>query len=194
MSDWLGMGAAPRTPRSGMKERVLARALAPRRWSRRTLALAASIVLVLAAGGYWSVQTVRGLRGEVAQLSDALDRYRDTLNTFLRSPASHILYAPVTTNGRLGAVTILTDSVSRRWLVRCEGLAANEPDETYQLWYLTDQGPRAAGLMPMMTSDPMTMTLEVPADSARVTGVAMSIEPRDGSAKLSGPVVFRMSL
>jgi hypothetical protein len=195
MSDWLGMGAAPRTPRSGMKERVLARALVPeRRWSRRALALAAVIVIALGAAGYWSVQMVGSLRQEVAQLAGTLDRYRDTLNTFLRSPASHILYAPVTTNGRLGAVTILTDSVSRRWLVRCEGLAPNEADETYQLWYLTDQGPRAAGLMPMMTSDPMTMTLEVPADSVRVTGVAMSIEPRDGSVKPSGPVVFRLSL
>lgn len=195
MSDWLGMGAAPRTPRSGMKERVLARALTPpRRWSRRALALAALVVITLGAGGYWTVRTMQGLHNQVVDLSGALERYRDTLNTFLRSPASHILYAPVTTNGRLGAVTILTDSVSRRWLVRCEGLAANEPDETYQLWYLTDQGPRAAGLMPMMTSDPMTMTLEVPADSARVTGVAMSIEPRDGSAKPSGPVVFRLSL
>jgi len=195
MSDWLGMGAAPRTPRSGMKERVLARALTPqRRWSRRALASAAVLVLALGAGGYWTVRTMQGLHNQVVELSGALERYRDTLNTFLRSPASHILYAPVTTNGRLGAVTILTDSVSRRWLVRCEGLAANEPDETYQLWYLTDQGPRAAGLMPMMTSDPMTMTLEVPADSARVTGVAMSIEPRDGSAKPTGPVVFRLSL
>ncbi len=195
MSDWLGMGAAPRTPRSGMKERVLARALTPqRRWSRRALASAAVLVLALGAGGYWTVRTMQGLHNQVVDLSGALERYRDTLNTFLRSPASHILYAPVTTNGRLGAVTILTDSVSRRWLVRCEGLAANEPDETYQLWYLTDQGPRAAGLMPMMTSDPMTMTLEVPADSARVTGVAMSIEPRDGSAKPTGPVVFRLSL
>lgn len=195
MSDWLGMGAAPRTPRSGMKERVLAHVLAPRRrLSRRALALAAVLVIVLGAAGYWTVQTVGSLRQEVAQLAGMLDRYRDTLNTFLRGPASHILYAPVTTNGRLGAVTILTDSVSRRWLVRCEGLAPNEVDETYQLWYLTDQGPRAAGLMPMMTSDPMTMTLEVPADSARVTGVAMSIEPRDGSAKPSGPMVFRLSL
>jgi len=195
MSDWLGMGAAPRSPRSGTKERVLARALTPpRRWSRRGLAIAAVLVLALGAGGYWTVRTMQGLHTQVVDLSSALERYRDTLNTFLRSPASHILYAPVTTNGRLGAVTILTDSVSRRWLVRCEGLAANEPDETYQLWYLTDQGPRAAGLMPMMTSDPMTMMLEVPADSTRVTGVAMSIEPRDGSAKLSGPVVFRLSL
>jgi anti-sigma-K factor RskA len=134
------------------------------------------------------------LRGQVALLSGTLDRYRDTLNTFLRGPASHVLYAPVTTNGRLGAVTILTDAVSRRWLVRCEGLAPNETDETYQLWFLTDQGPRAAGLMPMMTSDPMTMTLAVPEDSVRVTGVAMSIEPRDGSTKPTGPVVFRMSL
>lgn len=195
MSDWLGMGAAPRTPRSGMKERVLARALTPRRrLSRRALALAAMLVIALGAGGYWTVRTMQGLRGQVALLSGALDRYRDTLDTFLRSPASHVLYAPVTTNGRLGAVTILTDSVARRWLVRCEGLAPNEVDETYQLWYLTDQGPRAAGLMPMMTSDPMTMTLEVPADSARVTGVAMSIEPRDGSVKPSGPMVFRLSL
>lgn len=194
MSDWLGMGAAPRTPRSGMKERVLARALARRGPSRGALALAASVVLLVAAGGYWSGREIRGLRGEVAQLSGALDRYRDTLDTFLRSPASHVLYAPVTTNGRLGAVTILTDSVSRRWLVRCEGLAPNDPDETYQLWFLTEQGPRAAGLMAMMTSDPMTMTLEVPADSAKVTGVAMSIEPRDGSTKPSGPMVFRMSL
>ena len=195
MSDWLGMGAAPRTPRSGMKERVLARALTPRRHlSRRAMALAAMVVLALGAGGYWTVRTLQGLRGQVADLSGALERYRDTLDTFLRSPASHVLYAPVTTNGRLGAVTILTDSVARRWLVRCEGLAPNEVDETYQLWYLTDQGPRAAGLMPMMTSDPMTMTLEVPADSARVTGVAMSIEPRDGSVKPSGPMVFRLSL
>jgi len=178
-----------------MKERVLARALTPpRRWSRRALAIAAVLVLALGAGGYWTVRTIQGLHNQVGELSGALERYRDTLNTFLRSPASHVLYAPVTTNGRLGAVTILTDSVSRRWLVRCEGLAPNEADETYQLWYLTDQGPRAAGLMPMMTSDPMTMTLEVPADSARVTGVAMSIEPRDGSAQPSGPVVFRLSL
>lgn len=195
MSDWLGMGAAPRTPRSGAKERVLARALAPRQMlSRRRLALAAGVVLAVAAGGYWGVRTVRGLRGEVAQLSGALDRYRDTVNTFLRSPASHVLYAPVTTNGRLGAVTILTDSVSRRWLVRCEGLSPNQPDQTYQLWYLTDQGPRSAALMPMMTSDPMILALGLPTDSVRVTGVAMSIEPRDGSAKPSGPVVFRLSL
>jgi len=54
MSDWLGMGAAPRSPRSGMKERVLARALTPqRRWSRRALAIAAVLVLALGAGGYW---------------------------------------------------------------------------------------------------------------------------------------------
>jgi hypothetical protein len=195
MSDWLGMGAAPRTPRSGAKELALARALAPRHGlSPRRLAIAAGVVLAVAAAGYWGVRTVRGLRGEVVQLSGALDRYRDTVNTFLRSPASHVLYAPVTTNGRLGAVTILTDSVSRRGLVRCEGLAPSQPDQTYQLWYLTDQGPRSAALMPMMTSDPMILTLRLPADSGRVTGVAMSIEPRDGSTKPSGPMVFRLSL
>ncbi len=114
MSDWLGMGAASRTPRSGMKERVLARALTrAHRWSRRALALAAVIVIALGAAGYWTVQTVRSLRGEVAQLAGTLDRYRDTLNTFLRNPASHILYAPVTTNGRLGAVTIFTARPTR---------------------------------------------------------------------------------
>jgi len=125
-----------------MKERVLARALTPqRRWSRRALAIAAVLVLALGAAVTGPCAPCRACNNQVVELSGALERYRDTLNAFLRSPASHILYAPVTTNGRLGAVTILTDSVSRRWLVRCEGLAANEPDETYQLWYLTDQGP-----------------------------------------------------
>ncbi len=46
MTDWLGLSAAPRTPRPELKGRVLARALAPRRRWRGPLAAAAMITLV----------------------------------------------------------------------------------------------------------------------------------------------------
>jgi hypothetical protein len=40
----------------------------------------------------------------------------------------------------------------------------------------------------------MTMVFEVPGDAGRVTGAAMSIEPRGGSAQPQGPMVFGVKL
>ena len=41
---------------------------------------------------------------------------------------------------------------------------------------------------------PMVMGLPLPRTGERVTGAAMSIEPRGGSASPSGPMVFRLDL
>jgi len=78
--------------------------------------------------------------------------------------------------------------------VACENLAPNEPDETYQLWFATEAGMVTAAVMPMSDSRPMWMTLEVPAGVARVTGAAMSIEPRRGSRAPTGPMVFQVKI
>jgi anti-sigma-K factor RskA len=83
--------------------------------------------------------------------------------------------------------------VRHRWLVRCDGLAPNPPDRAYQFWYLTDRGVEPAALMPMDQDQPMVMALELPA-ATRVRGVAMSIEPRAGSAAPQGTVLFRLVL
>ncbi len=174
MTDWLGMLAAPRTPRPELKGRVLARALAPRRkWP-----LAAAAMITLAVDG----------------LATRVHALEDTVSTFIHGPATQLIQIPVSTGGRVGSVTIFADSVRHRWLVRCDGLAPNAKDQAYQLWFITERGMATAAVMPMDQDQPMVMGLEMPGADQRVLGAAMTIEPRAGSASPSGPVVFHRLL
>ena len=194
MTDWLGMAASPRSPHPELKVRVLARALARRRWM---WALAAAALLVVLAGGggaYWASRTIRALSGERDSLAARLAALEDTVNTFIHGTATRLVQVPVSTGGRLGAVTIFADEARHRWLVRCDGLAPNEPDQAYQLWFITDKGMRTAAIMPMDQDRPMVMALEMPAGDAQVMGAAMTIEQRAGSAEPRGPLVFHRLL
>jgi anti-sigma-K factor RskA len=184
MSDWLGMAAPPRTPRPELKDRVLRRAQSARRmhWSM----LAAAVLLgALAGGGLFWLRAAR-LEGNLAAA-------RDTLN-LLRQPGGRVLMIPVTTAGRPGAMTVYADSLTRRWLVTCHHLTPNLPGQAYQLWFLTGSVARPAAVMPMDHDVPMVMTLEVPPGAGKVTGLAMSVEPRAGSTAPTGALVFRVEL
>ena len=137
------------------------------------------------------------LSAERDRLTAALAAVRDTLG-FVRGAATRVVWVPVTTNGRLGGVTIFADSASRRWLVRCEGMAPNEPDETYQLWFVTTGGMTRAASMTMgeQESSVMMRAFAIPDDVGPVTGAAMTIEPRAAtdSAPPRGPMVFHLRL
>ena len=200
MIDWLGMTPNPRDPRPELRAQVLARAV--RRPGRlRWVWRAAAAVLVLGAlggAGYWARGTILALSAERDRLAAELAAVRDTLG-FVRGPATQVAWVPVTTNGRLGGVTIFADSAARRWLVRCEGMAPNEPGETYQLWFVTAEGLKRAAAMTMDESQStvMAMAFDVPGDVGLVTGAAMSIEPRaggGGSGEPRGPMVFHLRL
>jgi anti-sigma-K factor RskA len=184
MSDWLGMAAAPRTPRPDLKARVLARALASRRpaWP---LAAAALLVLGLAGSGLLWRRAIR-LQADLAAA-------RDTLG-LLRQPGTRVIAIPVVTAGRPGELTIFADSISHRWLVTCHNLAPNAPGEAYQLWFVTERGMRTAALMPMDRPAPMVVALDMPEGTGRVVGVAMSLEPRVGSVSPKGPMLFHVDL
>jgi len=112
----------------------------------------------------------------------------------VRSPDAKVVWVPVTTGGRVGGVTIFADTTRHRWLVRCDGLAPNEPDQAYQIWFITDRGMKSAALMPMDHEQPMVMALDMPKGGGRVMGAAMTIEPRVGSQQPKGRVVFHMNL
>jgi anti-sigma-K factor RskA len=185
MSDWLGMSVPPRAPRPELRERVLSRARLPRRSPNRMLAAAAILVLAL-AGTWWVL-------GERATLTRRVAALADTLG-LLRSTGTRPVHIPVTVEGRAGAVTIFADPASHRWLVSCHNLAPNQPDEAYQLWFVTSRGYVSAKVMPMASPAPMTMVLEAPDDTTRVLGAAMSVEPRSGSRVPTGPVVFERIL
>src|SRR5437762_13239246 len=101
MTDWLGMLAPPRAPRPELRERVLARALAPRR--RWVAPVAAAAVLVLArAGGAWGAyRGVGTLTGERDGLVARVEARQDTVATFIHGPATRLIQVPVVTGGRL---------------------------------------------------------------------------------------------
>lgn len=186
MTEWLGMGVAPRAPRPDARSQVLARAYGTGHAGRPRLALAlAAAALLVVAASLVTLRSLQQLRGEVAQLRDSLSRAAWDV------PGTRVVAIPVTTNGRPGALTVQVDSASGRWVVTCFHLTANAPTETYQLWFVTDSGLQNAALMPMPSSDPMSMSLEVPAG---VRGLAMSLEPRGGSPVPSGPIFFRRDL
>jgi len=194
MTDWLGMSVPPRTPRPELKGRVLARAVARgRRWP---LALAAALVVVTAGVGsaWWAYRTIEALGADRDRLAAHVAALEDTVSSFIHDPATRLIQVPVSTGGRVGSVTIFADSVRHRWLVRCDGLAPNASDQAYQLWFVTDQGMRPAAVMPMDRDQPMVMGLPLPQAGERVTGAAMSIEPRAGSMTPSGPMVFHVGL
>ncbi len=192
MTDWLGILAPARTPRPELKGRVLERALAPRR--RWLLAVAAVFVLAVAGAGWWAYHTIDALTAERDELASRMVAYEDTVSTFIHGSATQLIQIPVSTGGRVGSVTIFADSARHRWLVRCDGLAPNARDQTYQLWFITETGMLTAAVMPMDQDRPMVMALDMPRAGGRVMGAAMSIEPRAGSTTPSGPMVFHRML
>jgi anti-sigma-K factor RskA len=128
-----------------------------------------------------------------ARLATSLAATRDTLG-LLRQPGTRLVVIPVVTGGRAGDLTIFDDTLSHRWLVTCHGLSPNAPGQTYQLWFVTDQGMLSAALMTMDHPAPMVMALDMPRGTAKVMGVAMSVEPRAGSAEPKGPMLFHVDL
>src|SRR5207302_7334109 len=149
--------------------------------------------LLAGAGAYGWYRTLTTLRLERDRLARAVLSLQDTL-ALVRSPDAKVVWVPVTTGGRVGGVTIFADTTRHRWLVRCDGLAPNEPDQAYQIWFITDKGMRTAAIMPMDQDRPMVMALEMPTGDAHVIGAAMTIEPREGSAEPRGPMVFHQLL
>src|SRR2546428_11466765 len=189
MTDWLGMAPPPRSPHPDLKARVLGRALRPRLrvWP---LAAAALVLLVGGSGGYWAARTIRALGAERDTLATHLAALQDTVNSFIHGTATRLVQVSVSTGGRLGAVTIFADSAHHRWLVRCDGLAPNEPDQAYQLWLITGQGLKTAAGMAMDQDRPMVMALNMPAGDARRRGGAHGTRPRAGAAEPPGPIGF----
>jgi anti-sigma-K factor RskA len=193
MNDGLGITPRPRAPRAQVRAGGGRRA----RWGG--FARAAVLVLALGGAGYWARGKIAALSAERDRLVLELAALRDTLG-FVRGPATRVAWVPVTTNGRVGTVTIFADSAARRWLVRCEGMAPNEPDETYEIWFVTAGGGggglKRAALMTLdeQQSTVMVLAFDIPDDVGPVTGAAMSIEPRGGSAEPRGPMVFHLRL
>lgn len=191
--EWLGMAARPRAPRPELKAVVLARAYAAgrRRYAWWPLAAAATLLMAVAATAGYALWRTGQLRVERDRLAARAAALGDTLD-LVRRPGTGVHHIPVVTAGKVGSITIFSDRDSQRWLVTCSGLAPNAPGEVYQIWFITEDGPRSALVMPMPDATPRIAAIGVP--DAALLGVMMTVEPDSGSVQPRGPVLFEQTL
>ena len=168
---------------------IYTRARPERRWP---LVLAAALAVSAGILGWWGWLESRDLASTRGSLNDAIAAYRDTLS-LLRSSGTRVINIPVSTNGQVGAVTIFADTLTHRWLVTAHHLAANQPGQVYQLWFVTATGTVSASVIPVSGSAPTVEVLEMPKGEV-VTGVQMTIEKGLGSPAPTGPTVLHYPL
>ena len=159
----------------GIRQKLHLAAPAPRRRAPRTLALAASVVLVLglAALLYWRTLPP-GRAGEVATIS---------------APSGALLWQ-VEVYGRGGETASLS--------VRAAAQAARPAGHDYELWALPKSGaPVSLGLLPYQASTARrALTRTQQQALANSTQLAVSVEPPGGSptGAPTGAVVFVVPL
>src|SRR5207249_4242989 len=94
---------------------VVARALASRRRGAWLGAAAVLAFLVGGGGAFWAYRTIGALTAERDRLAAQVEALHDTVATFIHGPATRLIQIPVSTGGRVGAVTIFADSLRHRW-------------------------------------------------------------------------------
>lgn len=87
---------------------------------------------------------------------------------------------------------ILWDATAQRGILVAEGLPAIGADLSYQLWlHGAERGQRTAGALFSAEPTGEALTTIAPAVSGSAeTGFSLTIEPRNGSAQPSGPVIL----
>ncbi|MFD4958977.1 anti-sigma factor domain-containing protein [Microbacterium sp. NPDC058389] len=144
--------AAPRTP-------------SPRRWTRRILALAASVVLLVALGlGAAMISSYLNRPAAVVALQQIED-----------APDARSATADLADGGT--ATAHWSESVGKAVLVS-DGLPAIADDESFELWFVRDGAAVAAG-----TFEPAAGTTAALMEGAMQPGdtIAVTVEPQGGS-------------
>jgi hypothetical protein len=207
LSEPIGGGRAVRAPEPLLRlepelpGRVAASATAPSRgpWLLAAAALVAAVGLGLFAAYFRSelaAATVRhariesDLRAESESARTALDDLRRRFD-LMTAPATTIypLRCPTGHGPAAGArVYVYVTPDGRRWAVAAHGLSAEPAGSDYQVWFLVGEQPLSAGCFNLRDGKPVvSMALAPPANA---TGAAVSIEPRGGSPRPTGPVVL----
>lgn len=212
----LGLGAQPVAPgaevatalrqrlrqESAAAERPLPshrrRAPSQRTWGRHfALALAASVVLAVIAGGLWGRLRIEGryfVRLRRARAAARQQAQRESARAARLRAALALLAAPGTrvVPAKLGPAAPRAQAFvnPRRGVVLLgEHIAALPAAKTYEMWLLPAKGsPRPAGLFRPAVNGAVVHLYQ--GALAGVNGIAVSIEPARGSAVPTGAIVM----
>jgi hypothetical protein len=135
-------------------------------------------------------RTERERLAETTEARAALDQLRGRFER-MTAPATTIypLRCPTGHGPAAGArVYVYVSPDGRRWELAAHGLDPEPAGSDYQVWFLVGEQPLSAGCFNVRDGKPViTMALAPPAGA---TGAAVSIEPRGGSPRPTGPVVL----
>lgn len=174
---WLPLGVAPVAPRPGFRRDILDRIVGARRHSRWgwvvPAALAASLLISLGVirGQHQRLEVVSG---ELANRDATLAALRDTLS--VEHDAAQVVHASFAAAGKACNITIIADPHTHRWNVVVHGLPPANAGETYQFWFITDDGMRRGVAIDAVTGRVASFVTDMPPGNAKVMGAALSIE------------------
>ena len=89
-----------------------------------------------------------------------------------------------------GTATFVYSRDEQTGVLVMNNAAPAPPGMVYQMWLMTDQGPKSAGMMPTMLPSTTAMVRDL-GDS---TALAFTMEPDGGSAQPTGEMVARLAL
>jgi anti-sigma-K factor RskA len=192
---WLAHAAPTAQPDPEVRDRLL-KAIAVRSpWSGSWLAMAASVLLAVALGGY-AAQLRARVTGLESQLRDATRRAEASEGqmaearrvAFGAQSQVAVLAAPDLTRIDLAGQAAAPTATARAFWSRSRGLVftasnlpAPPPGRAYQLWVLTAQpAPISAGMLAPDSSGRVTTRFDTPLDLPRPVAMAVTLEPEGG--------------
>lgn len=171
---------------------------------RRWLALAACLALALLGAGFWiawlqselAAQSSRlawaerEWKGRAEQASQELRQLENRLS-LVTSPAATVfrLKCPGTNGpGTKANASVYVAADRRNWDLDIQGLEDEPPGHEYQLWFLVGDEAKSGGCFSI--EDGEVVLLNPASFPEGTTGIAISLEPKGGSARPTAPPIL----
>lgn len=178
-------------PRDELRARVMSRIGArPPHRERRALSLrpawvfAALNVAVVAALLGWNFY----LNGQLSTLRRQLGKQEQYMSVLLSTTKREIVLT-AQDNDPANRARAYLDPETRSMVLVIDHLPPIGPDQTYQLWLITDAGPQPSILLDINDRGWGMTTLKVPEPQANFNAIGVSVEPAGGSQKPSEVVL-----
>lgn len=171
---------------------------------RRWLAIAACLALALVGAGFWiawlqselAAQSSRlawaerEWKGRAEQATNELRQLENRLS-LVTSPAATVfrLKCPGTNGpGTKANASVYVSADRRNWDLDIQGLEVEPPDRHYQLWFLVGDEAKSGGCFSI--EDGEVVLLNPASFPEGTTGIAISLEPKGGSARPTAPPIL----
>lgn len=185
----------PESMSTAESQRATVRALPPRTFRQsmmRSLAWAAVFLLFAVGYGYWNQQKrIAELLTEIHGLKQQL-AFHVEVQRILQKNKSFKVVLNTTKEGQTGTGTAIVDQELARGFFFTDKLPALAANQDYQLWYIGNSGPVAAGVFQVNTGGNGAVEIRnLPHDLSVISAFAVTIEPKGGS---TSPTLDQMVL